>query len=82
LFAAACGCGLVGGDDKKHRFILIAVAVSFLFHAPTGSAAASGSTITTKPKTRLNPATNYCCLILLVPTGAAQHSIDQMFSSV
>src|SRR6266702_3237124 len=31
----------------------------------------AGSTITTKPKTRPNPATNYCCLILLVPTGAA-----------
>jgi len=27
---------------KRHRFILIAVAASFLFHAPTGSAAASG----------------------------------------
>jgi thioredoxin-related protein len=39
----AHGCGLVQGDDvKKHRFILIAVAASFLFHAPTGSAAASG----------------------------------------
>jgi len=39
----AHGRGLVQGDDvKKHRFILIAVAASFLFHAPTGSAAASG----------------------------------------
>ena len=39
----ARGRGLVQGDDvKKHRFILIAVAASFLFYAPTGSAAASG----------------------------------------
>ena len=39
----ARGRGLVQGDDvKKHRFILIAVAASFLFHAPAGSAAASG----------------------------------------
>jgi len=39
----ARGHGLVKGDDvKKHRFILFAVAASFLFHAPAGSAAASG----------------------------------------
>jgi thioredoxin-related protein len=44
LFAGlARGRGLVQGDDvKKHRFILFAVTASFLFQAPTGSAAASG----------------------------------------
>jgi thioredoxin-related protein len=44
LFAVlARGRGLVKGDHvKKHRFILFAVAACFLFHAPAGSAAASG----------------------------------------
>lgn len=36
-------CGLVQGDDvKKHRFIPFAVVACFLFHAPTGGAAAAG----------------------------------------
>jgi len=39
----ARGRGLVQGDDvKMHRFILIAVTASFLFHAPAGSATTSG----------------------------------------
>ena len=39
----ARGCGLVkGGHVKKHRFIPLAVAACFMFHAPGGSAAASG----------------------------------------
>jgi disulfide reductase len=44
LFAVlARGRGLVKGDHvKKHRLILLTVAACFLFHAPAGSAAASG----------------------------------------